>query len=135
MRCYKVVLTIALCCVSAAAQSQTLDDITPESCRALLPEPETVLRELVTSRASSSAFSLLVEAVQRHCAAIGEIVIDATGKIDPTRSVGEEVLAADRADQLAREAKYYLETAMQIDPDASNDLLRRLLGNEPRPSK
>ena len=125
---------ILLSVPSVAAQGTSpIEDVTNEVCEALLPDPEAALVALAPDIAETAAFSLTMEALIRHCGSLGVITIEGEDAQDETRATGRIGPDEDQSVSLRREARYYLETAMQIDPDASNDLLRRLLGREPRP--
>jgi hypothetical protein len=88
------------------------------------------LRERLDGQEDSALASLLIDAVSRQCAALGAIPAPERPGEEGIRST-TAVPETSEADRLAAEALYLVETAMQIDPDAANDLLRRLLG--PRP--
>jgi hypothetical protein len=117
---------------SAAAQDTTaaLRDVTAEVCWPLAEASPEILRERLGDRDDNPIAGLLIDALARQCAAIGAIAPPERPHEEGTRST-TAVPEASEADRLAAEAQYLVETAMQIDPDAANDLLRRLLG--PRP--
>lgn len=122
--------------LASAQDVLSIEEIGRELCATLLPEPELELSELTPELVDTPGFPLMVEAIQRHCAALGVLSLDEVAKDDPTRSyVPEQEGAKKVSDRLSREARYYQETAMQIDPDAANDLLKRLLGNGPKPAE
>jgi hypothetical protein len=80
--------------------------------------------------------NLVTEAILRFCGSIGAIETKQPFFQDGTRNVDpSEDLTKDRSEALRQEAEYHLEVASSIDPDAANDLLRRLLGTEPKPAQ
>jgi hypothetical protein len=119
----------------SAQEPLGIDAITEDDCAGLFPDAGGLFAEIAPDLLDTAAFSLLLEAFTRQCAALGFVALDTTGTPDATRTTNSANLDDDDAVRLSREARYYLETAMQIDPDASNDLLRRLLGNGPRPAE
>lgn len=127
------VLIVLFAAEAATAQPApaTLDGITAEDCAPLADDPSSILVERLDGQGDSAIVSLLIDAVTRQCAAIG--AIDAPGRPDEegTRSTNPFPEESE-PERLAAEAQYLLETAMQIDPDAANDLLRRLLGSRPK---
>lgn len=137
MRCRALSLSIIISLVFSAAFAQSpraLSDITASDCAGLLPLPDVALLEVAPDLAGSPVAALIAEGIIRQCAALGYLTLQEDGQPEPTRSTGAESVDEDQAAQLEREARYYIETAEQIDPDASNDLLRRLLGG-PRPEE
>lgn len=120
---------------AASQDSTAIDQLSEESCAGLLPDPEAVLVTLAPDLVETAAFSLTLEAVVRQCAALGVFTIGEVDDQDGTRAAGPARADEEQEIRLRREARYYLETAMQIDPDASKDLLRRLLGSGPRPAE
>ncbi|MBO9436506.1 hypothetical protein J7394_19995 [Ruegeria sp. R13_0] len=117
-----------------ADETLTIADVTEAACASLLPDAKLALGQLAPELTEETSYSFIAEAIYRHCAALGIVPFDEPEQNEQTRShsAGGET-PAQRSDRLTREARYYFETAMQIDPDASNDLLRRLLGSGPKP--
>ncbi|MEM9422448.1 MAG: hypothetical protein AAF986_08085 [Pseudomonadota bacterium] len=111
----------------------SVTDVGVDDCSSLLPDPRFALSQIAPELKEKPSYSLMVEAILRHCAALGAMSFSDSPLDGPTRSHGNnDETPAQRSDRLAREARYYFETAMQIDADASNDLLRRLLGGGPK---
>jgi hypothetical protein len=130
-----VLLPLVLTAGVANAQddaSALLERVEAEDCGPFADAtPETLQGRLETNEDNALA-SLVIDAVARQCAALGAIPAPERPGEDSTRSATEGIETSE-ADRLAAEARYLVETAMQIDPDAANDLLRRLLG--PRPGE
>ena len=130
--CRSVLVVIFAADVATAEPASTaLDGISAEDCAPLAGDPSSVLMGRLDGQGDSAIVSLLIDAVTRQCAAIG--AIDAPGRPDEegTRSTNPFPEESE-PERLAAEAQYLFETAMQIDPDAANDLLRRLLGPRPK---
>jgi hypothetical protein len=127
-----LVLGLILAASAADAQDATvvLGGVSAEDCAPFAEASPEILRERLGDQDDSALASLLIDAVARQCAAIGAIPPPERPGEEGTRST-TAVPEASEADRLAAEAQYLVQTAMQIDPDAANDLLRRLLG--PRP--
>lgn len=130
--CCSIALGLILAVGSAAGQDATaaLKGVNVEACAPLADASPEILRERLGDPDESPIASLLIDALVRQCAAIGAIPPPEGPPEESNRSTAT-VPEASEADRLATEAQYLVETAMQIDPDAANDLLRRLLG--PRP--
>lgn len=115
----------------AAAADTPLERLPPADC-------PSVLSDLAVAE-DTVALPLVTEAVRRHCAAIGGIEMPTDlaeeGVVGDTRKAAEpeDLDAKARLNKLRADAAFYLETAQQVDPDAANDLLRRLLGPDPEP--
>lgn len=115
----------------AQTASTTLDGISAEDCAPLADDPSSILVERLDGQGDSAILGLLIDAVIRQCAAIGAIDPPDRPADEGTRSTNS-LPEESEPDRLAAEAQYLFETAMQIDPDAANDLLRRLLGSRPK---
>jgi hypothetical protein len=126
-----LILAFAAGAVAAQTASDSLGRVSAEVCAPLADDPSDVLRERLNEQKDSALTSLLIDAVIRQCQAIGALPPPERPGEEGTRNTNASTVD-NEADRLAAEALYLVETAMQIDPDAANDLLRRLLG--PRPS-
>lgn len=129
-RCLVLALMLAASVATAQDASETLDGVNAEDCAPLARATPEILAGRLGDQDDSALAGLLVNALTRHCAAIGAIPPPERPGEEGSRSTALEPETSE-ADRLAAEARYLVETAMQIDPDAANDLLRRLLG--PRP--
>lgn len=134
--------TLNLCCcvlgvifaadvATAEPASAAIDGISAEDCAPLADNPSSILVERLDGQGDSAIVSLLIDAVTRQCAAIGAIDAPERPDEEGTRSTNPFPEESE-PERLAAEAQYLFETAMQIDPDAANDLLRRLLGSRPK---
>lgn len=132
---YRVLVwALVLCAEAAAAQdaSNVLDSVAPRDCALFKDKTSEAMQSHLNGPEDSVLLSLLVEAVHLQCAAIGAIPAPERPDEESARSA-TSVPERNEADRLTTEARYLVETAMQIDPDAANALLRRLLG--PRPGE
>ena len=130
---YRVLVSVLVLCAGVAAAqdaSNVLDRVAPRDCALFADKTSEALQSHLNEQEDSALFSLLVDAVYRQCAAIGAIPAPERPDEESARSA-TSVPEANEADRLATEARYLVETAMQIDPDAANALLRRLLGPGP----
>lgn len=129
-RGFLAALVLAVGAAQAQDATSLLDSVAAEDCPPFAEPASEPLQARLEGQEESALIGLLIDAVTRQCAALGALPAperpDEGGTRSPTGL--EEASASDR---LAAEARYYVETAMQIDPDAANDLLRRLLGRQP----
>ncbi|MEJ8560142.1 hypothetical protein QTO30_02045 [Yoonia sp. GPGPB17] len=117
----------------ASQEVSPLEAFTEAKCLSFAGDPSA---HLVNDNGQSAVSVLLTEAILRHCAARGYASMPERHDGNSTRSAEVPIdLDADEKERLDRESRYYLETSMQIDADAANDLLRRLLGSLPVPQE
>lgn len=96
--------------------------------------PKDPAKPEITDKDNSHVASLVVEALRRYCAASsGTPLLES----ETPRSTGDQPIAdgQEQNDRQARvsmrligEAEYFIEIATQVDAEAANALLRRLLG-------
>lgn len=123
---------VALSGTAVFAEDFRVQDIPTESCAELVTRSTAE-----TIAAPTPVASLVAEAINRYCAGSGAIPmpdgLSVTSRAPSERSVDDPLEEATDEMVLVAEAAYYLEIAQQIDAGAANDLLRRLLGSEPKP--
>lgn len=113
-----------------------LEKIEATQCQNISTDPVGAVQDVAPHLTDNVISNLVVEAILRFCGSTGaieapeRIVRDETRNVDPSADLTE-----DQSAILRHEAEYHLEVASSIDPDAANDLLRRLLGNDPKPSR
>ncbi len=107
-----------------------LDQISEEQC-APFSDPDANAPAGLADRPEDVALlGLLFDAIQRGCAAIGAAPLPGRPGEQGVRST-TGLPEEDEVKRLQAEAQYLVDTAMQIDADAANALLRRLLGPKP----
>jgi len=122
--------------IQASAQTDGLDllALPPERCPGAMSGFDALAEE-----APSTVLSLVEEAVRRYCAATGGIEmpqsLDPANRAEGSRSAEDSQDTAMPEAVLIAEAAFYLEIAQQVDAGAANDILRRLIGYEPRPGQ
>ena len=112
--------------------SALLERVEAEDCAAFADATPETLQGRLEGVEDNALASVVIDAVARQCASLGAIPAPERPDEESTRSATDGIEISE-TDRFAAEARYLMETAMQIDPDAANDLLRRLLG--PRPGE
>ena len=111
---------------------EQVKSISPEQCVQLFPmnpaAPE------IADEDNSEISGLVIEALRRYCAASSGTPLS---EPEAPRSTGDQAVADGQAQanlqapvsmRLIGEAEYFIEIATQVDAEAANALLRRLLG-------